>query len=138
MTRRYRWLIGGLLFASTVINYLDRQTLSVLAPYLKSDFRWSNQDFALVVISFRVAYAVGQTGSGQLLDRVGTRRGLSLGVGFYSIAAILTSLASGLRSFCWGIPTVAMRPLHRHLRPAVSAGFPPFSRKSPCGPAPQR
>jgi MFS transporter, ACS family, hexuronate transporter len=99
--RGLRWYIGSLFFLSTVINYIDRQTLSVLAPYLKSQFTWTNADFALVVISFRVAYAVGQTGSGQVLDRVGTRRGLSLGVAFYSVAAMLTSLASGLRSFCF-------------------------------------
>jgi ACS family hexuronate transporter-like MFS transporter len=99
--RHLRWYIGGLFFLSTVINYIDRQTLSVLAPYLKTQYRWSNADFALIVISFRVAYAFGQTGSGQLLDRVGTRRGLTLGVGFYSLAAMLTSLASGLRSFCF-------------------------------------
>jgi ACS family hexuronate transporter-like MFS transporter len=98
---RYRWWIGGLLFASTVINYLDRQTLSVLAPHLKDEFHWSNQDFALIVIAFRVAYAVMQTVSGRLVDRLGTRRGLSLAVFFYSIAAMLTALASGLRSFCF-------------------------------------
>ncbi len=100
MGGRYRWWIGGLLFASTVINYLDRQTLSVLAPHLKDEFHWSNQDFALIVIAFRVAYAVMQTVSGRLVDRLGTRRGLSLAVFFYSIAAMLTALASGLRSFC--------------------------------------
>ena len=98
--RGLRWYIGGLFFLSTVINYIDRQTLSVLAPYLKTEFTWSNADFALIVISFRVAYALGQTGAGQALDRVGTRRGLSLGVAFYSTAAMLTSLASGLKSFC--------------------------------------
>lgn len=99
--RHLRWYIGGLFFLSTVINYIDRQTLSVLAPYLKTEFTWTNSDFALIVISFRVAYAFGQTGSGQVLDRVGTRKGLSLGVAFYSLAAMLTSLASGLRSFCF-------------------------------------
>ena len=99
--RGLRWYIGGLFFLSTVINYIDRQTLSVLAPYLKTQFTWTNADFALVVISFRVAYALGQTGSGQILDRVGTRRGLSLGVAFYSVAAMVTSFASGLRSFCF-------------------------------------
>jgi MFS transporter, ACS family, aldohexuronate transporter len=97
---RYRWWIGGLLFASTVINYLDRQTLSVLAPHLKDEFHWSNQDFALIVIAFRVAYAVMQTVSGRLVDRLGTRRGLSLAVLFYSTAAMLTAFAGGLRSFC--------------------------------------
>ncbi|MBE3072748.1 MAG: MFS transporter [Acidobacteria bacterium] len=100
MTRRYRWWIGGLLFASTVINYLDRQTLSVLGPYLKTDFRWSNQDFALVVISFRVAYAIGQAFSGRLLDRFGVRRGLSVAVTWYSLVAMLTPLANGLWGFC--------------------------------------
>jgi MFS transporter, ACS family, hexuronate transporter len=95
-----RWWIGGLLFLSTVINYIDRQTLSVLAPYLKRDYHWSNTDFACIVISFRAAYAIGQTLSGRFLDRVGTRLGLTITVIWYSIAALLTSLASGLRSFC--------------------------------------
>jgi ACS family hexuronate transporter-like MFS transporter len=96
-----RWYIGGLLFLSTVINYIDRQTLNVLAPILKEEFTWSNSDFALVVIAFRVAYAFGQTASGRFLDRVGTRAGLSLAVAFYSIAAMLASLAGGLRSFAF-------------------------------------
>ena len=48
-----RWWIGALLFASTVINYIDRQTLNVLAPYLKAKYHWTNSDFALVVIAFR-------------------------------------------------------------------------------------
>ncbi|HVO09373.1 MAG TPA: MFS transporter [Vicinamibacteria bacterium] len=89
-----------MLFASTVINYLDRQTLSVLGPTLKHDFRWSNQDFALIIISFRIAYAIMQTVAGRVLDRVGTRNGLTLSVLWYSTVAALTSLAGGLRSFC--------------------------------------
>jgi ACS family hexuronate transporter-like MFS transporter len=73
--RRLRWWIGGLLFASTVINYIDRQTLSVLAPFLKFDYHWTNSDFALLIISFRVAYAVMQSVAGRVLDWLGTRRG---------------------------------------------------------------
>jgi MFS transporter, ACS family, hexuronate transporter len=98
--RNLRWYIGGLLFLSTVINYIDRQTLSVLAPYIKQENRWSNSDFALLIIAFRVAYAVGQTIAGRFLDRAGTRTGLSAAVAFYSAAAMLTSLATGLKSFC--------------------------------------
>ena len=45
--------IGGLLFLSTVINYIDRQTLSVLAPYIKEEHNWSNSDFALLIIAFQ-------------------------------------------------------------------------------------
>ena len=100
MTGRYRWWIGTLLVLSTVINYLDRQTLSVLAPSLKTEFHWTNQDFALIVIAFRVAYAVMQTVSGRVIDRLGTRKGLTIAVAFYSVAAMLTSRASGLLSFC--------------------------------------
>jgi MFS transporter, ACS family, hexuronate transporter len=96
---RLRWWIGGLLFASTVINYIDRQTLSVLAPFLKSDYHWTNSDFALLIISFRVSYAVMQTVAGRLLDWLGTRRGLLLSVTWYSIAAMMTATAQGLRSF---------------------------------------
>jgi len=98
---RLRWWIGALLFLSTVINYIDRQTLSVLGPALKDEYRWSNADFALIVISFRVAYTLGQAGAGRFLDAVGTRAGLSVTVAWYSVAAMLTSFAGGLRSFCF-------------------------------------
>jgi ACS family hexuronate transporter-like MFS transporter len=100
VTKRYRWWIGGLLLGSTIINYIDRQTLSVLAPILKVEYRWSNQDFALIVISFRLAYAIMQAVSGRLVDRLGTRRGLTLSVAWYSTVAMLTSAATGLWSFC--------------------------------------
>lgn len=96
-----RWWIGGLLFASTVINYIDRQTLSVLGPYLKIQYQWNNQQFATIVIAFRVAYSIGQTVSGRLIDRIGTRKGLTITVIWYSIAAMLTAFAGGLRSFAF-------------------------------------
>lgn len=94
-----RWWIGGMLFLSTIINYLDRQTLANLAPYLKQDYHWTNTDYANIVIAFRIAYSVGQTVFGRLMDRLGTRRGLTITVIWYSCASILTSFAVGLRSF---------------------------------------
>jgi ACS family hexuronate transporter-like MFS transporter len=99
--KHLRWYIGGLLFLSTVINYIDRQTLNVLGVHLKDEYKWSNTDFAMLIIAFRVAYALGQTGAGRFLDRIGTRKGLSLSVAFYSVAAMMTSLAVGLRSFAF-------------------------------------
>src|SRR5919204_6889684 len=94
-----RWWIGGLLLASTIINYIDRQTLSLLAPFLKQDYHWTNTDYANIVIAFRVAYSLGQTLSGRLMDRIGTRSGLTLTVAWYSLVSVLTSLASGFYSF---------------------------------------
>jgi len=94
-----RWWICGILFASTVINYLDRQTLSLVAPYLKVEYRWNNTDYANIVIAFRIAYSIGQSVFGRMIDRVGTRRGLSLTVTWYSLISIATALANGLLSF---------------------------------------
>jgi MFS transporter, ACS family, hexuronate transporter len=94
-----RWWIGGILFASTVINYIDRQTLSLTAPYLKSAYHWSNSDYANIVIAFRVAYSIGQTVFGRVMDRIGTRQGLSLTVAGYSLVSISTALARGVASF---------------------------------------
>jgi MFS transporter, ACS family, hexuronate transporter len=94
-----RWWIAAVLFASTIINYLDRQTLSLLAPFLKVQYHWSNTDYAYIVIAFRVAYAIGQTTLGRLMDRLGTRRGLTLTVAWYSLVSILTPIATTLFSF---------------------------------------
>jgi ACS family hexuronate transporter-like MFS transporter len=88
-----------LLFASTVINYIDRQTLALLAPYLTRDYHWTHTDYANLLISFRVAYTIGQTVCGRFIDRVGTRRGLSLSVCWYSVVSVATSLARGFYGF---------------------------------------
>jgi len=97
--RNLRWWIAGLLFASTVINYIDRQTLAVLSPYLKDIYHWTNSDYANLLIGFRITYTLGQSFCGRFMDRVGTRRGLTLSVLFYSIVSISTSLARGFYSF---------------------------------------
>jgi ACS family hexuronate transporter-like MFS transporter len=97
--RNLRWWIGALLFASTVINYIDRQTLSLLSPYLKQLYHWTNSDYANLLIGFRIAYSIGQSVCGRLMDRVGTRRGLTLSVLWYSIVSMATSLAGGFYSF---------------------------------------
>lgn len=88
-----------MLFASTAINYIDRQTLSLLAPFLKNTYHWTNSDYADLVIAFRVAYAIGQTASGRWLDRIGTRLGITFTVLFYSIVSVLTPFANGFLSF---------------------------------------
>jgi ACS family hexuronate transporter-like MFS transporter len=94
-----RWWIGGILFASTVINYIDRQTLSILAPFLKQEYHWTNTDYANIAIAFRIAYSIGQTVCGRQIDRLGTRLGLTISVTWYSTVSLLTSLASGITSF---------------------------------------
>ena len=97
--RNLRWWIGAILFASTVINYIDRQTLSLLSPSLKELYHWTNSDYANLLIGFRIAYSIGQSVCGRLMDRIGTRRGLTLSVLWYSIVSVSTSLAGGFYSF---------------------------------------
>jgi ACS family hexuronate transporter-like MFS transporter len=66
---------------------------------LKLQYHWTNSDYANIVIAFRIAYSIGQTAFGRGVDHIGTRRGLSLAVAWYSIMSIATSLAKGLYSF---------------------------------------
>jgi ACS family hexuronate transporter-like MFS transporter len=97
--RHLRWWIAGMLFFMAVINYIDRQTVNVLGPILKEEYRWDNEVFATVLISFRVAYAFMQSVNGRLLDLLGTRLGLSLSVAFYSIVQVLMTTVQGLIGF---------------------------------------
>src|SRR5438477_12814821 len=97
--RALRWWIGAALFASPVINYIERPTLSLLAPFLKADYHWSNTDYAYLVIAFRFSYSIGQTVLGPLIARIGTRRGLTITVAAYSLVSLLTPLANGFYSF---------------------------------------
>lgn len=82
-----------LVFGATVINYLDRQTLSVAAPVLREQFHMSNQDYSRVVFAFLLAYTIGNGFSGAVIDRLGTRAGYALSIAVWSAAAMLHSLA---------------------------------------------
>ena len=73
-----RWLMIALAFLATVINYLDRQTLSVAAPVLREQFHMSNVDYSRVVFAFMLAYTIMNGASGPLIDRLGTRLGYAL------------------------------------------------------------
>src|SRR5262245_26860760 len=91
--RSLRWWGGGSVLVSTVINYIDRQTLSILAPFLKQKYHWTNSDYANIAIAFRIAYTIGQTVCGRQIDRLGTRLELTISVAWYSVVSLLTPLA---------------------------------------------
>ena len=73
-----RWLMISLVFLATAINYLDRQTLSVVAPVLIDQFHMSNTAYSRVIFAFMLAYTVMNAVSGPLIDRLGTRAGYAL------------------------------------------------------------
>ena len=84
----YRWTVCALLFAVTTVNYMDRQVLGILAPTLQRELHWSESQYANIVLSFTVLYALGFLVAGWWLDRVGVRRGFAMAVVAWSLAAI--------------------------------------------------
>jgi ACS family hexuronate transporter-like MFS transporter len=92
---RARWLMVGFAFLATVINYLDRQTLSVAAPLLTEKFQMNGESYGLVLTAFMLAYTVMNGVSGPLLDRLGTRVGYALCMAWWSTAGVLHALACG-------------------------------------------
>lgn len=88
-----------MLFLATVINYLDRQALSILAPELRDRFHMTNVDYSRILFAFLLAYLIMQSVSGRLMDKLGTRRGFSLTIAWWSAAAMLHAIATSARSF---------------------------------------
>lgn len=93
-----RWWIVSLVFFASVLNYVDRQALSILAPTIQKELGLSNEDYASVLNAFLVAYTVALILSGKIVDRFGVRFSLALFVGWWSIANILTGFARSAAS----------------------------------------
>src|ERR1700690_967420 len=94
-----RWRIVWILFFSTAINYINRQTLSLLAPVISTELHFSHEDLSRIFGSFQLAYAWTWLIGGLLLDLIGARWGLSLAVIWWSAASILTGFANSVASF---------------------------------------
>jgi MFS transporter, ACS family, aldohexuronate transporter len=90
-----RWLILGFAFTATVINYLDRQTLSVMAPVLLETFHISAQTYSHIIFAFMFAYTVMNGVSGRMLDWLGTKVGYALTIAWWSAAEMLSVLTVG-------------------------------------------
>ena len=96
--RNMRWWIVGLILLAAVLNYIDRQTLSALAPTIQKDLDMNEQDYANVVNIFLVAYTIAYLLSGRIVDKIGTRTGMLIFVAWWSIANAFTAAARGMNS----------------------------------------
>jgi ACS family hexuronate transporter-like MFS transporter len=85
----YRYRILALLLFATTINYFDRSIIGVMAPTLQNLFDWSNEDYANIVVSFQVAYAIGLLTMGRVIDKLGTKIGYTLAIGIWSVFGML-------------------------------------------------
>jgi len=97
--KHLRWYIATLLFLVTVINYIDRQTLSVAIPVIRDEFGLTNSDYAHIVFAFMLAYTIMQAVSGKVVDWLGTRKALSLFIVWWSIADVLHAAARSVWGF---------------------------------------
>ena len=94
-----RWRILALLFLATVINFVDRQTLSVVAPVLRDEFKFSNFQYGMIVAFFQLGMTLGEFPMGMLMDRWGARRGFSFAIIWWSIASAMHGLANSVLQF---------------------------------------
>jgi ACS family hexuronate transporter-like MFS transporter len=94
-----RWRILSLLFLITVINFIDRQTLSVVAPVLLETFHMSNSDYARMVSAFMLGMMIGEFPMGWIMDRWGVRAGFSFAVIWWSIATAMHSVGRSVFQF---------------------------------------
>ena len=85
----YRFRILALLFFATSINYFDRSIIGVMAPTLQALFNWTNKDYAAIMVSFKIAYAIGLLSMGGVIDRIGTKKGYMVSIGIWSIFGML-------------------------------------------------
>ena len=93
-----RWLIIGMIFFATLINYIDRLTISVLAPLITKDLNLTNTEFGGIATWFLFAYTISQSLSGKLYDRIGIKKGFTVSIIVWSLAAMAHAFATGLRS----------------------------------------
>ncbi len=125
-----RWWIVALLFGAAVLNYVDRQTLSALAPTIQHDLAMDDQGYANLVNLFLVAYTIGYLIAGRLADLMGTRAGMALFVTWWSVANMLTAASRGVTSlgayrFALGLGEAGVWPTATK---AVSEWFPARER----------
>jgi MFS transporter, ACS family, hexuronate transporter len=96
---RFRWVIGGLLFLATTINYIDRQILALLKPVLDTELGWSNEQYGNVNSAFQASYALSYVVFGWFIDRVGIKLGYSVSIVCWSLAAMAHGFVGSIRGF---------------------------------------
>ncbi|WP_445748518.1 MFS transporter [Polaribacter sp.] len=93
-----RWWVIGLVCLATIINYIDRSALSIMWPDISKDLAMDKTDYSYILNTFLVAYAIGQTISGKMFDKIGTRFGFVISITVWGIATSLHAFARGILS----------------------------------------
>jgi len=94
-----RWTVVALLFFATTINYIDRQVIGLLKPYIQEDLGWSEADYGYIVTAFQVAYGIGMLVCGRMLDRLGSKLGYSIAIVVWSLGAVVHAFVRSVVGF---------------------------------------
>ena len=94
-----RWTVVALIFFATTINYIDRQVIGLLKPYIQDDLGWTEADYGYIVTAFQVAYGIGMLLGGRMLDRLGSKSGYSIAIIVWSIGAVLHATVRSVTGF---------------------------------------
>src|SRR5436309_9985394 len=94
-----RWVPAGAMLAVSLISYIDRNTLALLAPTILRETHLSGEQYGFIISAFSVAYMVGNPLWGRLLDRIGLRIGMTAAVSFWTISSVAHAFAGGFFSF---------------------------------------
>lgn len=92
-------MICALLFFAASVNYMDRQVIGLLKPTLQLQFGWTEVGYSNIVLAFQFAYGAGLLCVGKLVDWLGTRKGFSLAVFLWSLAAMAHAAAGSVFQF---------------------------------------
>ena len=119
----FRWVVCSLLFIALVVNYLDRQVLSLTwKNFISPEFGWTDADYGIITGVFSIVYAVGMLFAGKLVDYLGTKRGYLWAIGIWSAGACLHAfcglLTDGIVSGQW---TLSFAEARAHLEALRSA-----------------
>jgi MFS transporter, ACS family, hexuronate transporter len=114
----YRWVICFLLFLAATVNYIDRQVIGILKPTLQGEFGWSELDYADIVFSFQLAYAIGLVLAGRVMDKLGVKTGFSIAIVVWSLAAMAHAEAEII-----GVPAAAVLSMFGMTYSVSVAGF---------------
>ena len=94
-----RWVICGLIFLATTVNYIDRQILALIKEFLDKELGWTNEQFGQVNSAFQFAYAIGLFVFGWFIDRYGTKIGYAVSIALWSVAAMSHALVGSVSGF---------------------------------------
>ena len=94
-----RWTVVALIFFATTVNYIDRQVIGLLKPYIQDDLGWTEADYGYIVTAFQVAYGIGMILGGRMLDHFGSKLGYSIAIIVWSLGAVMHAAVRSVIGF---------------------------------------